>query len=232
MNTPWGTSQTVKQIAPGLLTVTTAGHGGLCLSAPRWLELRGKFPFRSYAGECWLEEDCDYCFAVIVWPECFSPEGVAAAVRMVNTYRPDYPGAVDMFQGARAWLAGPEGERARTTAAEYDRTRAGLWERGSMSGDKNGWIIWVTKRPAANDPAAANRTETILLPHYPESNWFTDAQVREGVAALDSMTRRQAREKIAREQREADARRRQRDIENQHEVDASGQCYSDATPGL
>lgn len=113
MQTPWGISQSVRQIARGIVSVTTAGHGGLALSPDRWTYLRGLFPFTSYAGEGWLEEDCDACLALIVWPEAFSPEAVASAVRMVSMYDGT---SGDYFGGARAWLETPAGGPARAIA--------------------------------------------------------------------------------------------------------------------
>lgn len=31
LSTPWGTAQTIETLAPGILLVTTASHGGLML---------------------------------------------------------------------------------------------------------------------------------------------------------------------------------------------------------
>jgi hypothetical protein len=72
MHMPWGQSQTVKELAPGIVDTTTASHGGLKLSPARWEKLLEVFPrFQSFAGPGWLEEDCDYMAAVYIWPELF-----------------------------------------------------------------------------------------------------------------------------------------------------------------
>ncbi len=85
IHTPWGPSQTVRELAPGIVDVTTSSHGGLRLSPSRWAELRAHFPrFKSFAGPHWLEEDCDYMAAVSIWPELFKGanlENVAAYIR-------------------------------------------------------------------------------------------------------------------------------------------------------
>ena len=73
MNTPWGRSNTQREIAEGITRVTTPRHGGFRLDDARWQELETVFPdFVSFAGEKWLEEDCDWAIAYAVWPEAFT----------------------------------------------------------------------------------------------------------------------------------------------------------------
>ena len=58
MNTPWGWSQDIEELAEGIWRVYTAGHGGLKLSRERWEELpdvvRDTFITPTFA-----EEDCE-----------------------------------------------------------------------------------------------------------------------------------------------------------------------------
>ena len=56
-HTPWGPVQTFHKIDEGVVTVSTAGHGGIWLSAERTKELPDHY--KSYAGDPWHEEDED-----------------------------------------------------------------------------------------------------------------------------------------------------------------------------
>jgi hypothetical protein len=39
LSTPWGAAQTIKTLAPGILLVSTASHGGLMLDSAALLDL-------------------------------------------------------------------------------------------------------------------------------------------------------------------------------------------------
>lgn len=60
--TPWGPPQDVEIIAPGIVRIDTAGHGGVWLSPERNKHVplrvrRGTFCQNGLDG--WYEEDCD-----------------------------------------------------------------------------------------------------------------------------------------------------------------------------
>lgn len=80
LETPWGPAQTVHELAPGLLAVSTASHGGLWLDAERWAHFCKGFPDLSkgtkYSPPQWLEEDCDCRLAFLLWPEVFGMDRV------------------------------------------------------------------------------------------------------------------------------------------------------------
>lgn len=95
ISTPWGISQTEKEIADGILDVTTAGHGGMRISADRWTELIKTIPnVESWTGKGWLEEDCDWALAVMTWPDLFSPRLCWYAAKE-TTRRTDLAGYID-----------------------------------------------------------------------------------------------------------------------------------------
>jgi len=70
IQTPWGQSQGVDVIAPGIEFVSTASHGGIRLSGqrnnqnPMWLK---QLTFNEQGKTGWYEEDCDWCIPVIVF---------------------------------------------------------------------------------------------------------------------------------------------------------------------
>lgn len=74
MYTPWGESQTIEIIAPGVRWVTTASHGGLMIAvniAARDLTVSALQV--AHPGVCgpyiYFEEDCSYAVAFFEHPE-------------------------------------------------------------------------------------------------------------------------------------------------------------------
>ena len=84
--TPWGVAQDHCVVAPGIDSYSTAGHGGLRLSSERWRELKRRFPTyaEQYAPAPWLEEDCDWAFAAVSFPECFTQRNVVMACQTIR----------------------------------------------------------------------------------------------------------------------------------------------------
>ncbi len=73
--TPWGISDSHKNISEGIDWFGTPSHGGFRLSAERLAQLPLRFKyFKPWAGAGWFEEDCDWCVVVIAFPGFFSVE--------------------------------------------------------------------------------------------------------------------------------------------------------------
>lgn len=86
-NTPWGNPQTQMEIAPGIISVDTASHGGYWLSKERFAEFRAMLPkSKLWAGDQWFEEDSDWRLVVLCFPRFFSEFQVrnAATATMKN----------------------------------------------------------------------------------------------------------------------------------------------------
>lgn len=78
--TPWGFSDTEREIANGITLVSTPSHGGYYLSQARQAELLARFPsFTTWAGGPWYEEDCDWAVVAIVFPTAFPASAQANA---------------------------------------------------------------------------------------------------------------------------------------------------------
>lgn len=91
-STPWGGSQMAVIYAEGVVTHSTAGHGGFHLSADRnakvHLLLRKETP--------WYEEDCEWAIVAISFPELFTGyERSLAEKTLCNTW----PDAWEVIQG-------------------------------------------------------------------------------------------------------------------------------------
>ena len=90
-SSPWGAIQDKRELAPGIWSVSTAGHGGIKLSRER----NAAVPAYMRAEGGWYEEDCQWSIAAMVHPIAFQ--------RMVTIEgRPDkteYDYALDSFRG-------------------------------------------------------------------------------------------------------------------------------------
>lgn len=63
--TPWGPADHVEEIAPGISSIITAGHGGYKLTAERNKMIPA--PLRTRSG--WYEEDCEWAAVGAIFPE-------------------------------------------------------------------------------------------------------------------------------------------------------------------
>lgn len=73
-HSPWGAIQDAEQIMPGVWMVSTASHGGFHVSAERLAAsgLIREFAPYSFNGQGkggWFEEDCDWCFVPLAFPD-------------------------------------------------------------------------------------------------------------------------------------------------------------------
>lgn len=114
-NTPWGPADHEESSVDGIVRVQTPSHGGLWLNAARWRELRAAFPtWKGYAPEQWLEEDCDWALAALVFPSDFTARDCFYAVQAVRG------GSEGYFAEPLAWLESAMGASVRSKAAEYN----------------------------------------------------------------------------------------------------------------
>ena len=81
---PWGKVQFCEQIAEGIVSVSTAGHGGLKLSAKR----NNQIPEEARIHTGWYEEDCEWAIVALVFPEEFPTVPASAIVQCCKEYNP------------------------------------------------------------------------------------------------------------------------------------------------
>lgn len=74
IETYWGPSQHQKVVSEGITFHSTAGHGGFHLSHERQRDLLRIIPnAKPFTGTVeWLEEDEDWQYALLAWPDLFS----------------------------------------------------------------------------------------------------------------------------------------------------------------
>lgn len=74
-STPWGAAQDSKKYATGIISYSTASHGGFHLSKTRQEEMPEVL--RNPSG--WYEEDCEWCKVVIAFSRYFEPKELLQA---------------------------------------------------------------------------------------------------------------------------------------------------------
>lgn len=81
--TPWGISQDRTPVAPGIEFHSTASHGGYALSPERQAELPEWAPKRT-----WYEEDCEWAFVAIAFPQFFPERAIPVAWKVLERFYP------------------------------------------------------------------------------------------------------------------------------------------------
>jgi hypothetical protein len=85
MRTPWGTSQNEKTLAPGVVQVDTAGHGGIHLDATHNAQVHKVWRIRGG----WYGEDNEWVIVALTFPNLFTPEHIVMAHTSAKDWFPD-----------------------------------------------------------------------------------------------------------------------------------------------
>ena len=94
VESPWGASDHVTEIAPGIISVSTPSHGGIWLSPERIAEmpqpLQDFVPFggpQKGPGR-WFEEDVDWSIVCLAFPQFFTEDDLRQAHSTLKGYKP------------------------------------------------------------------------------------------------------------------------------------------------
>lgn len=117
MKTPWGSSQSVETVAPGIQFVSTAGHGGFKLSPA----LNRKVPNYMRSEDGWYEEDTEWAIVATVFPEAFDEKVWEDAERILRNY---YPDIYETFYFGKKI---PEGQSMKKDEAAFLRKHEDDW---------------------------------------------------------------------------------------------------------
>lgn len=83
-STPWGEPLSQRTLAPGIIRVTTRGHGGYYLAPAQHCHICELFPgHETFAGGPWYEEDRDWAFVALAFPGAFDGIALRAAFAML-----------------------------------------------------------------------------------------------------------------------------------------------------
>jgi hypothetical protein len=133
---PWGAIQDKRELAPGIWTVSTAGHGGIKLSRERNAAMPDHM--RNEGG--WYEEDCEWAKAAVVHPIGFQRvvNGRTEFDIAMETLRNWHPDQYERFTGAiiERGLSIVKDERLFKLENENNFVVTAAW------GD---WAHWVPK---------------------------------------------------------------------------------------
>jgi hypothetical protein len=101
-SSPWGAIQDKRELAPGIWSVSTAGHGGIKLSCERNAAVPDYM--RNEGG--WYEEDCEWAKAAVVHPIGFqrvvkieAKPGRTEFEYAMETFRNWHPNQYERFTG-------------------------------------------------------------------------------------------------------------------------------------
>lgn len=104
---PWDKIQRALEVAPGIVFVSTAGHGGYWISSARRQSMPAAIrQIETFAGGNWYEEDCDWSLIVLAFPDLFPPAACDAAIRMAKHHHLDADMPSVRACAQRAELAG------------------------------------------------------------------------------------------------------------------------------
>ncbi len=89
VETPWGISDSVHFIAPGIVSYSTPSHGGIHLSDERMADIPDRLRgLNKYGGGSWFEEDCEWSIVVLAFPDCFPPGDSVLAMQTAKILYP------------------------------------------------------------------------------------------------------------------------------------------------
>ncbi len=115
-HTPWGASQCATVYAEGIVSHSTAGHGGFHLDAAH----NAKVHPALRARDGWYEEDCAWAAVAQALPELFTDYERRCADQTIRDW---YPDAWEAIHG-RQLLPGESHEKDRRT---FERDHASDW---------------------------------------------------------------------------------------------------------
>ena len=171
-STPWGPSQTSREVAPGICFYSTARHGGYHLSLDRFDIFRQCFPdYKLWAGDQWFEEDCDAALVTITFAEAYSDESVFFAEQSIRACVRNEKTSDGQWH--QVWITITDNERFGAVlqrAADFRRDHAEDWQVGSAGTNGGAWEVLLTR---LKDGAQHWKT----FPHYPDKPFYSSTEV-------------------------------------------------------
>lgn len=87
--TPWGKPDEVLEYEPGMYWLSTPSHGGFYLAQEHNAQIPEEWRQASFCGQGergWYEEDCDWAFVALTFPQHFSAAQVRAAQQTLDLF--------------------------------------------------------------------------------------------------------------------------------------------------
>jgi len=97
-STPWGQAQHEEILADGIISCSTASHGGIWLDAKRRAKLKFYSKNNYLKSSTWWEEDCDWAIPYVFFANDIREygsaykfkENLAAAHAIIKHHHPDF----------------------------------------------------------------------------------------------------------------------------------------------
>lgn len=171
-STPWGPSQTTREIAPGICFYSTASHGGYRLSLERFATFRQCFPdYKLWAGDPWFEEDCDAALVPITFEEEFSDQSVFFAEQSIRACVQNEKTSDGQWHHVWAIITNNKTFcSALQRAADFRNEHAEDWQVGSAGTNGGAWEVLLTR---LKDGAQHWK----LFPDYPDKPFYSSTEV-------------------------------------------------------
>jgi hypothetical protein len=168
-SSPWGHVQDCTQVAPEIIRVSTASHGGYHCTGAAQKRIEALFPgFTPYAGRGWYEEDCDWAIVALAHRAYFEDRSVYHALKTVQGGSPGY------FTAIRDWLEANslDAKSVQAKAARYLEEHGEEYEVGSLcsppqSAPANSWSVSFRR-------IADGHQRRIIVMAYPQCQTYTD----------------------------------------------------------
>lgn len=159
---PWGNIQDATERAPGIWSVSTAGHGGFMLSDERAEAMPAPLLIGNWlGGNKHFEEDCDWARPVVAFADEFDDRTVAAAFRTLRGTCAEHRAVIDYL----------DAHPARVRAEGYEAATVGMWEVGGAgSGRGDGWSVMLYQK-------GSTERRTVQMPRYPSKSLYTTAEL-------------------------------------------------------
>lgn len=153
IHTPWGEAQSGTEYIPGIQSLDTAGHGGFWIASTRLAQMPEAIAnTKTFAGQCWYEEDCDWALVAIAFPSLFNDLQLQAAIEIVK--RTEY------HKPAADWLASTEAQPLHDRIALFMKECGHLFRINGYGSDEDGtWRATFTRIDGKQD-AVVMRVET------------------------------------------------------------------------
>jgi len=134
-DTPWGEVQVAQDIGPGIVKVSTSTHGGYILDEgalsrmPRSLRAN-----KTFAGDGFFEEDCDWCLICLSFPQYFSDLDLFFAVKQFCSQH-----------SVSEWRESAEARTVLDRVDAFVQEKGQLFYSGSMCTNGGTWSVIFTR---------------------------------------------------------------------------------------
>jgi hypothetical protein len=132
-SSPWGRPQSQHILAPGIVRVSCACHGGIFVAPERFAQMPECFQVAADPDGAWFEEDNEAYLVYLAFPQEFSDRTIWYAVNFIL--------AGDYYAAAKAYVNAETGKVLRERHKRFMDRNGDLYSPGSMSTSGQTWTV-------------------------------------------------------------------------------------------